>query len=280
MLRRGLTGFDPRVKPAYGRVEVDGGSPEAAGWQGAWLVNEGAGAITDVVSRRLATVTGTVGTWQVGPYGLEFSFAGNGGAYFETNAGRRVAHLPNATILWFGKRAQGGSTEAIYCERAASGNDIWRFGHAGGIAGVAFEHRDDAGTLNDFNASTAVDTYGLHGMTKTGTTVQLYQFGLPVVGGGTITGTDTLTDAIHSIIGNDFQSSTIPFHGILVFLSVWARALSAGEIRERVSAPYLGLRAIIRRRYFVPAAGPPPPPTVTNLPMVTLPPIGSTAMAA
>lgn len=240
--------LNKHAKPAFGNVLINKGHPLASSLAGVWLFNEGAGSVTDLVSNSLATVVGTVGTWATGPYGVEFTGAGNSGAYFDTG-GMRVANKVNATVLWFGKRAQGGGTEGIYCERASSGNDIWRFGHSGGISGVTFEHRDDAGTLNDINEAVAVDKYGLHGMTKTGTAVQLYQFALPVAS-GTLTGTDTFTNANHTVICNDFASPTIPFRGTIVFLYVWYRALSTQEITWINAEPYAFLCPKVSRARF------------------------------
>ena len=178
-------------------------------------------------------------------------FNGTSG-YVLVKSGLIIGNLANASIeAWIKSTSSAG--QAIYCERPASGNDIWKLvlsssSDPGGIAGRAeFVHRDDAGTLNWFAASTTINNGAWHHvvLTKAGTALVLYVDGVQV-NSGTMSGTDTMTNAgIQSRIGADQADATVYFSGTISNVAVYNAALSASAVLAHYNAATSNPRARI-----------------------------------
>src|SRR5947209_4114051 len=73
--------------------------------------------------------------------------------------------LTNASVTMYIKNSSlsGGSGGALYCERAASGNDIWKLQTIGSTnTGLEFTHRDDAGTLDQPSETCTINDNAWH----------------------------------------------------------------------------------------------------------------------
>lgn len=154
---------------------------------------------------------------------------------FVSRAGLILGALTNSTIELWTKLANGYNyaNKALYCERAAAGNDIFKLeGNAAGDA-LRFTHRDDAGTLTRPEATpTAINDNTRHHvvMTKAGTGISFYIDGV-AKGTGTLNGTNTLTDAgISSRLGIDIADGSTALAATLDELALYDTALSSTRV--------------------------------------------------
>jgi hypothetical protein len=121
-----------------------------------------------------------------------------------------------------------------YCERATSGNDIFKI-ELQSTGRLRFTYRDTANTLNQLSSSTSRvlnDNEWHHVvLTKSGTAITLYVDGR-VDFTGTLTATDTLTNANQRVrIGGDAQDSNVYYGGrIAADFKLYRRALSSEEV--------------------------------------------------
>lgn len=131
--------------------------------------------------------------------------------------------------------SSGGNGGAIYCERAPAGNDIWKFRTTGNTnLGLVFTHRDDAGALSQPSITVTINDGIWHhvGFTKAATSIKFYVDGVQSGSTGTLTGTNTFTDASPTtIIGNDpVDLGASSFTGKMDELLLFNTALTAGEV--------------------------------------------------
>lgn len=163
--------------------------------------------------------------------------------YALVKAGRILSGLPSATILaWASSGALVGIDAAVYCERGAAGNDIWKLELVATTGRPRLVIRNDAGTLQLMGATTG--TYANNGfhqfvVTKSGTAINVYADGV-LLNAFTQTPTDTFTDTVSSRIGSDQADAAAAFPGTIDEVAVWTRALSLTEI-ERVYAKGLSV---------------------------------------
>jgi hypothetical protein len=154
---------------------------------------------------------------------------------------------------------QSADGDAVYMERASSGNDIWKLdSNASGQSGngIGMVHRDDGATLTFINASGVTFNDGaLHniGISKRGTAVDLW-FDGAVATSGTLNGTDTLTDS--GLEAWLFQDKAVPsvayLQGNLRVCLIYDRCLSDDEWQLLNLDPIAPFR--LKRRKFVHAA--------------------------
>lgn len=189
--------------------------------------------------------------------------AGNG--YVLLKSGTILATLTNASMeIWVKITSVPSQYPAIYAERAASGNDVWRLllmasGEAGNVAGrLAFQHTDDAGTADTFicTGGTVVANNAWHHVvvTKSGTTLRIYVDGTLEAGSPfTITGNDTMTNSgLETRVGADAADPTV-FLASLVDayvdeVAVYNTALSAPTVAAHYNAG-LGITAAVPTLY-------------------------------
>lgn len=151
-------------------------------------------------------------------------------------SGRILQGLSSYTIgAWVKPAVGSGATTAIYCERAAAGNDILKLESVNGTGGVLrMTIRDDAGTLNTIgaNAGTGAKDGKWHYaiVTNKAGTIQFYVDGT-LVGGGTQTATNTFTDAGMSCrIGSDAADANATWDGGLADVTLFNVALTPDEV--------------------------------------------------
>lgn len=224
------------------KIVVDQISSLANNIIGYYKFDENSGTTTaDATSNRAAgTWNGTLGSeWATGKINSGGNFNGTDN-YVVVQSGYLLGTKTNATWAGWIKTNQtpGGGGGAIYSERAASGNDIWKIEIAGSSnpnsqGALQFTHRDDANTLNQPGTGTfLVNDNNWHhvALVKSGTSITIYIDGISR-GTGTLTGTDTLTDASPSCrFGTDIQDGTAWYKGLIDEVGMWLRALSAAEV--------------------------------------------------
>lgn len=171
--------------------------------------------------------------------GYALSFAGNlGTSYVINKTNKIIATFTNASIsLWFKTRTTGnpsGNGYALYAERAASGNDIWKvdmFGSGGDIGKVGLTHRDDAGTLTQLKSVATYNDTNIHHLviTKSGTSIVIYVD--KVLASGTLSGNDTLTNAgLEAWSGGDKGDNLANFDGTIDDIRLYNATLTANDV--------------------------------------------------
>ena len=245
-------------KPLPG-AKLNRAHPLARGLVRAWLHNEGGGAIRDICTDSFASPSGgsPIPLWSAcgAGFGLQTLGATSSG-YSQLHPTKLVADLANSSIVAVVATTDvtltpGGRT--IYCERAAAGNDIWKFMKSDDVAGstqIAFVHRDDAATLSSI-VGTANITSGKPfsvGVTKAGTSIILYVHGQKD-GSGTLTGTDTMTNALTCGEAGEAGETQNRFIGTIALIMLWSRTLSPQEMLWLASEPYAMIDPIPTVRY-------------------------------
>lgn len=170
------------------------------------------------------------------------SLAFTTGSYYVTfGSGRILSTLANASVSIYVKATggHGGNGGTIYCERAPSGNDIWKLQTTGPSTNIlSLTHRDTAGTLNQPAASTnmSLNTWYHVVMTKAGTTITFYINGVQDGSTGTLSGTDTYTNTgTVSSSGLDIADASSAYTGIVDELLLFNKALSSVEVASLYS---------------------------------------------
>lgn len=165
-------------------------------------------------------------------YGTALKFDGSQN-YVLVKSGRILSGLTNWWIDITFKRANtsiNSSGEALYAERAGSGNDILKvdlFGDSGNIGKVGLTYRDTAGTLTQIRTTTTYNDGVTHRMTisKIGTAIVITVDGVQTP--GTLTAGDTFTNSgVESRIGSDRGDGGAYFEGIIDDLQLGASSQS------------------------------------------------------
>lgn len=204
--------------------------------------NQGNTTVDVTGTRSASTWQGTLGSqWTNGKINSGGNFNGTDN-YLILQSGFLLGTQANAS--WSGwiktnvTPAGGGSS--IYCERAASGNDIWKIEIAGSSnpnsqGALQFTHRNDANTLNQPGTGTfLVNDNSLHHIvvTKAGLAMTFYVDNV-VKGSANLTGNDTLTDASPSCrFGTDIQDGTAWYKNVLDEVGLWTRTINPSEVAQ------------------------------------------------
>jgi hypothetical protein len=204
---------------------------------------EGGGGTAYDFGQGLNTTLQGSAAWAMDTYGRALSLPGANTDYLLAKSGTLLATGTHTTIVMSFTTSQtpnGGGT-ALYCERAASGNDIWKLEMKTTASPVLqFTHRDDAGTLTQLFGSKVVNDGKPH-------TVWMYKRGTTIVGfvdgildfSGTLTGTDTYTDSgLEVRIGGDKGDANAYFNGKVHFVYGWTRQLEAPALESLVVNPF------------------------------------------
>ena len=160
-------------------------------------------------------------------------------------SGFLLAGLVNCSIEFLVKRngAAAGTGAAVYCERAAAGNDIFKVQigqNAVSGSNINLVYRDDAGTLNASLNSTAtvVDNLAHHVVvTKSGTAIAFY-VDAAASGTGTLTATNNFTNASPQVwIGGDIADNPASSQAMVIDeVAVYNTALSAARVAAHYAA--------------------------------------------
>lgn len=175
---------------------------------------------------------GQPGAVQTNDNGTGVTFDGQSG--YVTRNGGIIGSLANSSVeMWV--KSSTATGQALYVERPASGGDIWKLEMSGGH--LYFTHRDDSNTLSQHGAlKSFVDGNWHHvALTKAGTAVTFYVDGV-VDSGYTMTGSDTLTQALITRIAADPQDTTKFFPGEIAEVAVYNYALSAQQVANHYAA--------------------------------------------
>lgn len=210
----------------------------ASGLAGYWRLGEPSGTVAN-------DVTGNhPGTYVNGPTlgvpgsiaddadtAVSFAAASSQAVLLSNN--RILGGLANFSIVVRAKLGSfSGAQLALYCERGGT-NDIVRLSVTSANGRPELTYRDDAGTLNVIDASSGSYLDGkfhTFAVTKAGTAVLLYADGVQV-GSGTLTATDTMTNAgVPVYLGEDGGDPSIYMNGTLDEAAIWTRALTAAEL--------------------------------------------------
>jgi hypothetical protein len=215
-------------------LPINWSNPLSQGLRIAIPMSEGSGAPFDYARNTKSSFGGST-TWTKQLPGLGLSFSSS---YVLVNSGKILAGQVNSSVFAIIKSSGVGSNGTpIYCERASSGNDIYKLqlrNDGGGTVGsLYFTYRDDAGTLTQIAASTALTDDKVHvvGVTKRGTAIVLYVDGIQVQT-GTLTGNDTMTNTIEARIGADAGDAATFFVGSMYHLLGWNRVILPNEAKE------------------------------------------------
>jgi hypothetical protein len=266
ILRRSSLAFprqwSPTAVPTW-PVEIDSGNAASSSLAGYWLLNGGApvdltgrygGAVAGSGGVPVPTMTprGPAGSWPGSPAGL-FGWTVAGGHIL----GGLTAWTIVATIQTTTGGNQDGNT--IYCERAASGNDIVKIGQQDGH-GVAFSAimRSDGGTLIDTGDGITINDGTIRTLIATydNANVRQYQNGALTLstawsGGNAFTDASTVCSIGYDVADPGTGSN---WTGSILQVAIFKSTLSAGQVAQLSAAPFAMLRPIVRRTYSVPAA--------------------------
>jgi hypothetical protein len=156
--------------------------------------------------------------------------------------------------------------KALYCERAASGNDIYKLEIAGAFGSAQFTYRNDGGTLLQTNTAAAGAVDGaqrLFAITKNGTAHAVYCGPIgttstaPTLSAtGTIgSGSTAFSNAgIVRSVGYDVADSSANASGHMDLVLGYARTLQPDEIASLRANPWQIFKAPNRRLWTVAAA--------------------------
>lgn len=155
------------------------------------------------------------------------------GKYASCKSGALVAGLVNSTLIVSIKSgAWTGSTNAVYCERGSSGNDIWKLVQIDSTH-LRFVHRDDAGTLTNGGNETTASCDGVPrvvGIAKASKGIIYYRDGL-ANGTQALAGGDTMTNAtLEARIGSDKGDGTCPWTSLIGFVALFGKTLAPAEM--------------------------------------------------
>ena len=171
--------------------------------------------------------------------------------YVLVKSGTIAATAENCTVTaWFStttSNTAGGRT--IYCERASSGNDIFKLDYGDNTTQSApfITWRNDGGSLTQVRPSVSGYSDGLWhhaAFTISGTSVKLFIDGAQG-GSGTISTKNFTNSGLESRIGSDKASSPNTWRDHIGGISIYNRALQPSEIRLLCS---LGRGGIFQKR--------------------------------
>jgi len=214
---------------------LNSGHPLAAGLVGGWFLGTGGGSLvpnlagaptyatSDANVTRGMSMGAPSGIWTTGTSGIVTARSG-------PLLGGQVNWSIVARIFF---PTTGGSGRAIYCERAASGNDILKLDYQG-LSGAALDltYRNDAGTLIQLAGGNIHDgaPHQVAG-TKRGTDCRIYVDGVQVNQGTFGSGSDAFTNAgLVSQIGADAGDTNAFWLGSIAYVLVYARVLGLSEL--------------------------------------------------
>ena len=252
---------DPSVKPPFGSVELDRAHPLAPSV--CFLLNEGAGDVVDLaLSLRGVFESRTNTTWQPTMDGVGVTFNTAGASTIDLTSSQAQYATPppfSVEVWWNWQTANKNTYSGPMLNRVASqaGFQLIDQGNGAGTGynpsilpwnGTAEQTAAAAYfplQSRPFNKKflfTCVD-YSTRCLCYVDGVAQTFQAG---TGGGW----GTASKAVN--IGDGYQ----PIAGTIMKVSIWPRVLTANEAAWLTAEPFVFLRPIIRRRYFVPAAGP------------------------
>ena len=156
----------------------------------------------------------------------------------------------------------GAGGNALYSERAPTGNDIYKLGLAatgGPTLNAEFVYRNDGGNIlqQRVNIGTASADGRMLAIAavKSGTAHSVYCNTVSSVGTSGSASSAFTNANIQRRIGSDVADGTCAWNGQILLVAGWSRALSADEIAGLRDNPWQLFRPVQRRVYFDMGAG-------------------------
>lgn len=187
-----------------------------------------------------------------GRYALDYDDTDD---YVKVADGTIAATLPNSTVsVWFRTtNLSVSSGYAIYCERAASGSDIFKidYGDPSSQGEPLFTWRNDAGSLTQLRLGTVPaandDEWHHFAVRIVGTSVKIF-YDVVYTATGTISTKSFTNSGLECRIGGDPASATSSWGGQLGGFQIWNRGLSDNEISLLGLRPAITFELAPRRR--------------------------------
>ena len=258
-----------RLSQPQGPVEVDRQNELAAGLEFSYIP----GFSRDLNRKYGAVQTVGAGTSFLNGTMVTAGTSRNNGLVLATGA--LLGPLQNSTLLAIvntraGLTIAGGSESdgligaggnAIYSERASTGNDIYKLAlaaTAGPSLNAEFTYRNDGATLLQQRAVITGSNDGRQlavAAVKSGVSHSVYCN--EVSTSGTFgSGSSAFTNAnIQRRLGSDVADVNSAWNGQILLVVGWSRALSSDEIAGAISNPWQLFRPVQRRTYFDMGAG-------------------------
>lgn len=197
-------------------------------------------SVADATGTNNGTFNGSGTLWASGIINSGGNFVNTNSNYVLCKSGKILAGQSSWTITaWIkSSAANNGNGVVIYCERASSGNDIFKMqiNQSSPWNDLELVLRDDAGSLQFFNNSTDVikdGTFHFCAITNSSGTLQAYVDGSADGASAAQTPSNTYTNSgIESRIGTDAGDSGANYTGVTDEVGLWTRALSSTEISE------------------------------------------------
>lgn len=260
-----------RLSQPTGPVEVDWQNVYARGIEFAYIP----GFSRDLTRKSGAIQTVGAGTTFVGGTMVTPGTNRNNGLILATGA--LLGPMQNSTVLAIANTlaaniiltggsetdgAIGTGGNALYSERASTGNDIYKLGLAA-VAGPSlsaeFTYRNDGATLLqqrvDIGIASTDGRMLAIAAVKSGTAHSVYGNAVSSVGTFGSTSSAFTNASIQRRIGSDIADANGAWNGRILLVAGWSRALSADEIAELRDNPWQLFRPVQRRVYFDMGAG-------------------------
>ena len=239
-------------------------SPWANGLIGGWAMTEGSGNVVPDLAKTndgvMTTMTGLT-AWGGSQYGVTVQ-QGTGNEYLLVKSSHLASTLTNASVFaWVRNGATNiAGGRAVYGERGASGNDIWKLSSNGSTVNewVEFTHRNTAGSLTQVRGGAASNDNVWHciGVTKSGSNVVIYLDGVQV-NSTNLNGNDTFSGTVSVRIGSDEASAANDYEGDIFGVFLWDRTLTNGEVMSLYTRPFIMFGSpAAYHSYFIPAVAP------------------------
>src|SRR5262245_15562923 len=252
MPRRSLLWPDPRVKPPFGAVEIDGGHRLALGLVDLWIFNEGGGLAANLAKpHRALRPTGSP-SWLAGAEGAAVNFTG-GSDYFSAPESNDADYIGDITLVWRGV-ARGTSRwqQLLSKNTSASTNNPFEFRNQ--FSANLVLDRADSGvsewaTTGNPIVSDVLKTYAVTHVAGSGNAT-FY--------GNAVAETVATSARTAAGSGADLRlgyavDGAKTFDGYCSLALIAKRVWAPQDMEQMVAEPWGLVRPIVRRHYSVPS---------------------------
>lgn len=160
------------------------------------------------------------------------------GSQYASFGKQMISGLSSSTVCLWVKVSSGGGG-AMYCERASSGNDIWKVDNGSGSDGykIGFVQRNDAGNLTQIKTTTLIigGNWTNICVTNNANAITIYINGVSSAT-GSITNSTLTNSGLDARIGSDKGDGTQGYNGAASVCLLYNRALSSTEVTQNFNA--------------------------------------------
>jgi len=165
-----------------------------------------------------------------------FTFNGNQYASFGKQI---ISALSSSTVCLWVNVNSASSGGAMYCERASSGNDIFKIDNGSNFDGftVGFVQRNDAGNLTQIKTSVSIlnSNWTNICVTNNANAITVYINGVSKAT-GTITNSTLTNSGLDARIASDKGDLTQGYNGFISVCQLYNRALTSTEVAQNFNA--------------------------------------------